>query len=229
MISVILPVYNEEKVLEGTVRQIERILSKIPEKTEIIISEDGSTDKTVEIAKKLESPRIRLLSSKKRLGKGASIIRSAKFATGDIIIFMDADLASEPRFLEKLISPIKEGADIVVASRYLKGSKTSRDFWRHAASKCFNFLVRLLLGSKISDHQCGFKAFRRKEAVGIFEKIEDQKWFFDAEFLVRAQREGLKIKEIPIEWKEAGASKFNLLRDGFNMAVSLYKFKLKHL
>ncbi len=228
MISVILPVYNEEKVLEATVKQIERILSKIPEKTEIIISEDGSTDRTVEIAKRLESPRIRLLTSKKRLGKGASIIRSAKFAVGDIIIFMDADLASEPRFLEKLITPIKEGADIVVASRYLEGSKTSRDFWRHVASKCFNFLVRLLLGSKISDHQCGFKAFRRKEAVGIFEKIEDQRWFFDAEFLVRAQRNGLKIKEIPIEWNEAGSSKFNLLRDGFRMAVSLFKFKLKH-
>lgn len=226
-VSVILPVYNEEKIIERNVKQVERILERDLEDFEIIIGEDGSSDATLSITKKLENERIRVFHNEKRLGKGAALKASADHAMGDIIIFFDADLASNPNEIKKLVEFIEKGADIVIGSRYLKESKAKRDPIRYFASKSFNFLVRVLLGSKITDHQCGFKAFRKKTALKVVGEVKNQKWFWDTEFLIRAQRKGLKIVEVPIEWKEIPGSRFDLIGDTLQMAISLVKFKLE--
>ncbi len=228
MISVILPVYNEARVIEKSIIGLERILSQKLQDFEIIISEDGSTDGTAEIAKKLENERIRLIRHGKRMGKGGSIKRSTKEAAGDIVIFMDADLASNPESVDILISMLQSGADIVVGSRYLKESKAKRNLLRFFASKGFNWLVGLMLGSRLTDHQCGFKAFRKESILPIFDEIENHGWFWDTELLVRAQRRGLKVVEIPVEWKESPYSKYRLLRDSYHMARNLVRFKIKH-
>ena len=227
MVSVILPVYNEEKVLRRTVESIRDILQKMPYNFEIIISEDGSTDKTAEIARSLKDETITVLNNVKRKGKGAAIKTASTYAKGNIIIFMDADLASHPAHIEQLVKMLKSDAAIVIASRYHKDSKTRRTPLRYAASKSFNFLVQSMLGSKLTDHQCGFKAFRKDLVFPLISQIEEKRWFWDTEFLVRAQRSGLKVVEIPIEWSEAPDSKFRLLEDTYHMAYSLVSFKLK--
>lgn len=229
MVSVILPAYNEGAVLHDNVKRLEAMLAGFLDDFEIIISEDGSTDGTGEIAKSMESRRVRVLRNSARLGKGAAIRRAAGQSRGDIVIFMDADLASNPQHVRELVRLMESGADIVIGSRYLKESRAKRTAVRYVASKGFNWLVRTALGSRLSDHQCGFKAFRKERVLPIIEEVEDEKWFWDTELLVRAQKKGLDVKEIPIEWKEARGSKFRLLRDTANMGMSLLRFRLKNV
>lgn len=229
MVSIILPAYNEGAVLRRNVVKLEEMLEGFLDDFEIIISEDGSTDGTGDIAKSLEGRRVRVLRNGTRLGKGAAIKRAAGQSRGEIVIFMDADLASNPQHVRELLGFMEEGADIVIGSRYLKESKAKRTAVRYIASKGFNWLVRSALGSRLSDHQCGFKAFRKERILPIIEEVEDEKWFWDTELLVRAQKKGLVVREIPIEWKEAPGSKFRLFRDTANMGMSLLRFKLKNI
>jgi len=229
MVSVILPAYNEGAVLRSNVEKLEGMLQGILDDFEIIISEDGSTDGTGDIAKSMENGRIRVLRNERRLGKGAAIRKAAGQSKGQIVIFMDADLASNPSHVKELVGLMEGGADIVIGSRYLRESRAKRNAVRFVASKGFNWLVRTALGSKLSDHQCGFKAFRKERVLPVIEEVEDEKWFWDTELLVRAQKRGLVIREIPIEWKEARGSKFRLLRDTANMGISLARFKLKNI
>ena len=223
----ILPVYNEEKVLKKSVESIKKVLDAMPDKYEIIISEDGSTDRSAEIAKSLECGTIRVLNNKERKGKGAAIRHAAELAKGNIVLFMDADLASHPDYITGLLKMFDSDAAIVTASRYHKDSTAKRTHVRRFASKSFNLLVKIVLDSKLSDHQCGFKAFRKDLVLPLINRVEDKKWFWDTEFLVRAQRSGLKIVEIPIEWNEERDSKFRLFEDTCHMFCSLVSFKLK--
>ena len=218
-VSVILPVYNEGKSLERNVGR--------PGDFEIIISEDGSTDDTARIAESLESKRIRVLRNGARGGKGEAIRNAVSLSRGDIIIFMDADLASDPEQVEELAARIRGGAAIVIGSRYLPGSHAKRTPLRYFASRSFNWLVRALLGSRLSDHQCGFKAFRKDSVLPILDQIDDRTWFWDTELLVLAQRQGLKVAEVPIKWEEGAVSTFSLFGDTIRMAASLVAFKLK--
>ena len=227
-VSVILPVHNEEAAIRGSMASVADSVRACCRDFEIIISEDGSTDRTVEIAREMVSKRVKLLHARERMGKGAAIRKAVGHCTGDIVIFMDADLASNPAQVADLVRIMEGGADIVIGSRYMKESKASRTPVRFAASKCFNWLVRNILGSKLSDHQCGFKAFRKDTVLPIIDEIEDQKWFWDTELLVRAQKGGLKVIETPIEWKEADTSRFRLLEDALNMGISLARFRLRN-
>lgn len=227
-VSIILPVHNEASVLERNIASLKRSLDGSIGEYEIIISEDGSTDDTVKVAKTLECESVRVLHHGKRNGKGAAIKKAANIARSNIILFMDADLASNPEQVKELMESIKDGASLVIGSRYLKASKTRRDPVRYIASRGFNILVRTFTGSKLSDHQCGFKAFRKDLVLPLINEVEDRGWFWDTEMLVRAQRRRLKIVERPIEWREADGSKFRLMRDSLRMLRSLINFKLKN-
>ena len=227
-VSVIVPVHNEAKNLERNIKELERQLNLSLGDFEIIISEDGSTDRTAEISRLHRSDKIRVLNSSERLGKGAAIKLASAKARGNIIIFMDADLASQPASVKDLVKHIEGGAAIVVGSRYLKDSKAKRSVTRLIASKAFNWLVILLFNSKINDHQCGFKAFQKELVLPTMDEIENIGWFWDAELLIRTQRKGLKVVEIPIEWTEAQGSKFQIINDSMQMAYCLARFKLKN-
>ena len=224
LVSVILPVYNEEAIIRNNLKVLSAVMESTGQDYEIIISEDGSTDKTVEVARRLVSEKVRLLHSPNRLGKGAAIRNAASEARGEVILFMDADLASNPSKVAEMLELIGKGADIVIGSRYHRDSKIKRSPIRYAASRTFNLLVNIALGSKLTDHQCGFKAFRKGPAVEVVGLVREKGWFWDTEFLVRAQRKGLKVVEIPLEWKESPNSKFNLVSDSAKMFESLVRF-----
>ncbi len=202
MISVVIPAYNEAGRLERNIEALIGFLESNLEEFEIIISEDGSTDGTDRIARNL-SERYSFvihLHSDERLGKGKAVLNGIKKAKGNIVVYMDADLSTDLSHLMELVDAIRDGYDIAIGSRLLKGSKTSRPFTRDFPSKVYNFLVRLLLKSRIHDHQCGFKAFRKDSILRIAEKAKDNHWFWDTEILVLAQKEGMGIKEIPVKW-----------------------------
>ncbi|AEA47796.1 flippase-like domain-containing protein [Archaeoglobus veneficus] len=225
VVSVVLPAYNEAMRLEMAVMEIIKALEKIGYDYEVIIAEDGSTDGTAEIAAKLaDGNRIRHLHSDERLGKGGAILRAFEAAKGSIVAFVDVDLSTDLKHLKELIDAIAvEGYDIAIGSRLTKGSKAERPVRRNVASKVYNFLVRFMLGSKVKDHQCGFKAFKKDLILDLGKKAKDRHWFWDTEVLVLAQREGLRIKEIPVEWKQSKDSKISLAKDSGYMLGKLFQ------
>ena len=139
------------------------------------------------------------------------------------MVYMDVDLATELEFLEPLIEAIVEGYDMATGSRALPHSRVSRTMKRGKASLMYNRFVRLLLGSDIHDHQCGFKAFRRESLFKVLDKVRAKHWFWDTEVLVLASRLGLSIKEIPVVWREGEKTKVNLSRDLVEMGLQVLK------
>lgn len=230
-VSIVLPAFNESERLEKTIKTIYREMKKIQPKFEIIIAEDGSTDGTDKIAASLSKQykKIKHIHSGKRLGRGRALTRAFKKSDGEIMIYMDVDLATDLKSLRRLIKEIENGADVSTGSRYAEGSKTRRAFKRLVASKGFNNLVRVLLGSKIMDHQCGFKSFRRKTVLPLLNYIESHHWFWDTEILVKAQKKGLIVTEFPVKWKESKDTKVELTSDVIGMGSKVFKLWIKSI
>lgn len=224
-VSVVLPAHNEADKLETAVRKLKEELERLNYGYEIIIVEDGSTDGTFEIAASLSEihPEVKHLHFPERLGKGRAIEEGIKAASHPIVTYLDADLSMDLKHLKDLIEAINNGFHIAIASRLLKQSKTKRPFTRDIPSRIYNLLVRIILGSKIKDHQCGFKAFNRDAVLDIIKDIKDNHWFWDTELLVLAQRKGLSIKEIPVSWEQGEDTKVKLGRDSVYMLSRLIK------
>jgi hypothetical protein len=143
---------------------------------------------------------------------------------------MDLDLATDLKALKPLVEAVTvEGYELSTGSRMLPESKVERSLRRSISSKTYNFLVRHMLDSKLRDHQCGFKAFKREPVMLLLDEVEATHWFWDTEILVRAQRHGFKVKEIAVEWQSGKSTKVNFLKDSWNMFRQLVKlwWKLK--
>jgi glycosyltransferase involved in cell wall biosynthesis len=232
-VSVVLPAYNEANTLESTVPKILGAFEEITPSYEIIIAEDGSTDGTDKVAALLSEryPRVKHLHREERLGRGTALNNAFKTAEGKVLVYMDVDLATNVSQLKLLTDAVSvEGFDFATGSRMLPESEVERSRTRGIFSKFYNFLVRTMLGSKIMDHQCGFKAFRREPLMQILDEVEANHWFWDTEILVRAWRKGYRIKEIPVEWTSGLETKVRLLKDTFNMFWQTTKlwWKLKN-
>jgi glycosyltransferase involved in cell wall biosynthesis len=231
-VSLVFPAYNEAEKLEETIEKTIEALREFTHSYEIIIAEDGSTDGTDKIASEISKkyPAVRHIHNDKRLGRGLALKNAFSNSRGEILAFMDVDLATNLRHLKSLVESIREGYDIAIGSRMLPESKVKRALSRRIASKFYNFMVRTLLGSKIRDHQCGFKAFKREPLLQILKETEATHWFWDTEILVRAFKKGCRIKEIPVEWKSGKKTKVRLFKDSLTMGYQVIKFrwKLKH-
>lgn len=233
-VSVILPVYNEANRLEASYARLREYLSKNFESFEIIIVEDDSTDGSQEVAKRISARdgSVLLIHADARLGRGASVARAIKRARGDYVVYMDADLATDLSHTKELVDHVALGASIATGSRLMKGSWATRPLSRHVASTAFNSMVRLLFGSRIRDHQCGFKGFRKKDIIGLVDLVLDDHWLWDTELLILCQALGLRIDEFPVAWVHNGgnslnASKVKLLRDSAMMGTGLLKLKYR--
>ncbi len=215
-VTVVLPAFNEAKRIEKEVEEVKRWMDKTGYDYEIVIAEDGSTDGTDRIASELarRDPKVKHIHSDKRLGRGRALTRAFKNSNGDVLVYLDVDLSTDMRHLKELIDAVaKEGYDLATGSRLMKESRAERPLKRDLASKVYNFLVRLMLGSKLRDHQCGFKAFRRSSILSLLDEVKDDHWFWDTEILVLAQRKGLKVKEIPVKWRQSGETKVRFTKD----------------
>ena len=222
----VLPAYNEAANIEEAVLVTAETLLKITDHFEIIIAEDGSTDGTDRIASSLSEQYSYVvhLHSDKRQGRGKALNRAFKAASGEVLCYIDVDLATDMRYLEKLIRAVStEGYDFATGSRMMPESDAKRPFKREFASKGYNFLVRLFLRSKLYDHQCGFKAFRREALFELLDEIENEHWFWDTEVLVRAQHKGYRVIEFPVCWRHGGSSKVNLAKDVRGMGSEIFR------
>jgi glycosyltransferase involved in cell wall biosynthesis len=223
-VTAVIPVYNDLYTLGIAIPRSIEILSRITDRFELIIAEDGSTDGCAELVRQYEQhdTRIHLLHSDERLGRGKALNRAIYESGGNIICYYDVDLATDMQHLPELIDAIREGADIATGSRLMPGSDSVRTGGREIASRSYNFLVRLFLGSRIYDHQCGFKAFNKEYILPILPSIHSNHWFWDTEILVRTQRHGARIREFPVRWR-AGKGTTVKIKDVFEMGSSILR------
>jgi glycosyltransferase AglD len=223
-VTAIIPVFNDRKSLEIAIPASIKSLSEITQAFEILIAEDGSTDGSAELVTeyKKKEPRLSLLHSDERQGRGRALNRAIREARGRIVCYYDVDLATDMHHLQGLIAAIREGYDISTGSRLMPDSDIIRTGGREVASRSYNFLVRTMLGSRVFDHQCGFKAFNRERILAILPTIRDNHWFWDTEILVRAQKQGYRVHEFPVQWR-AGKGTTVRIKDVFSMGSAIVR------
>jgi glycosyltransferase involved in cell wall biosynthesis len=222
--SAVIPVYNDRNALERAIPLSIQYLSGISADFELIIAEDGSTDGSAELVKEfsLKDPRVRLLHSDERLGRGRALNRAFRDAKAPVVCYYDVDLATGMEHLKELIGAIEGGYDIATGSRLLPDSRIQRTGGREFASRGYNLLVRSVLGSRLHDHQCGFKSFRRDRVIALSERVKSPHWFWDTEILVRAQRAGYRVMEFPVHW-EQGPGTTVRKSDVIGMGLSVFR------
>jgi len=227
-ISLIIPTYNEEDRLGNSLKIAISYLYTTHYLFEIIVSDDGSTDKTIEIAKQF--PEVNAIVAKRNLGKGAAVKRGILAAEGDIRVFSDADLSTPIYEIDKLIRFLNNGTDICIGSRALNENliKKHQPFYREFMGKTFNRIVQTFVLKGISDTQCGFKGFTEEAAIKIFSNSIIEHFGFDVEILYLARKFGFSIKEIPVEWFNDERSKVDPVKDSIKMLFDILKIRKLH-
>ena len=223
-VTAIIPVYNDCPALREAIPKSIEILSGITNRFELIVAEDGSTDGSTALVEEFSQrdARVHLLHSDARQGRGKALNRAFGTARGSIVCYYDVDLATDLQHLSQLIGAIREGADISTGSRLLPDSDIRRTGGREIASRSYNFLVRLILGSRVFDHQCGFKAFNKSRILPVLPRIRSEHWFWDTEILVRAQRQGYTVTEFAVRWR-AGKGTTVKAKDIFSMGTAILR------
>jgi glycosyltransferase involved in cell wall biosynthesis len=214
-LDIVLPVYNEERILDHSVRTLHAyVTAHVPFSTRITIVDNASRDATrmigAELAAALDGVRYVHLSEK---GRGRALRAAWMASDARVLAYMDVDLSTRLDSLTALIVPIiAGGSDISIGSRLAPGALVTRSLRREVISRGYNLLLRAVLRTRFRDAQCGFKAIRAEVARGILPNVRDEGWFFDTELLVTAQRAGLRIYEVPVEWIEDTDSRVSILR-----------------
>lgn len=229
--SIIVPAYNEEKRLEKTLRIIADYRTKHGLNAQILIVDDGSADRTAELARRLaaEIGRTEVVTSPRNEGKGNAVKLGVRAARGRRILFTDADNSTPIEELEMLNREMDaSGADVVIGSRYLRESrvKIKQPPQRILIGRIGNFLIRSFIIDGIQDSQCGFKLFRGAAARDIFGHTRVKRWGFDIEALAIADQRGYKIREVPVSWYDAPNSRLRPLRDAINTFGELVFIKM---
>ncbi|MDO9326457.1 MAG: glycosyltransferase family 2 protein [Methanoregula sp.] len=223
-VTAIIPVYNDRDSLEIAIPRSIEMLEKVTCNFEIIVAEDGSKDGSADFVQTYATrdKRVRLLHSDERLGRGKALNRAIRESRGTIVCYYDVDLATDMRHLPELIAAIRDGAAISTGSRLMPASDIIRTSGREIASRTYNFLVRVFLGSRVFDHQCGFKGFNKERILPLISTIQSDHWFWDTEILVRAQRKGFRVAEFPVRWR-AGKGTTVKVKDVFEMGSSILR------
>jgi glycosyltransferase involved in cell wall biosynthesis len=214
VIDITIPVYNEERALAPAVRRLRAHVSGgFPYSTRITIADNASTDGTAAQALKLaiELPDIRLVRLNRK-GKGRAVAASWMTSDAQVVAYMDVDLSTDLSALLPLVAPIISGhSDVSIGSRLAPGARVVRSARRELLSRAYNVLLHLALGVGVKDAQCGFKAMRADIARRLVPGVQNRGWFFDTELLVQAQRAGLRVHELPVDWVEDADSRVDLM------------------
>jgi dolichyl-phosphate beta-glucosyltransferase len=226
-LSVVIPAYNEEARLGPTLARVTAWLDGRGAPWELIVADDGSRDRTREIA--TADPRVTLVALPQNRGKGAAVRAGMLAATGDRVLFSDADLSAPIEELDKLAAQLDRGADIAIGSRALDSSdiKVRQHPMREMMGRTFNRMVQLLVLGGIKDTQCGFKLFTRAAAQDLFGRATVDGFAFDVEILWLA-REHYKVVEVPVVWRHVDESKVSPGIDAARMFVDIVKLRLRH-
>ena len=230
-ISVVITAYNEEKRIYGTLKRIKEYMKKRKHRYELIVVDDGSSDQTLSVIKKLSIPSLLILRNPVNQGKGYSVKKGLMHAKYPLILFSDSDLATPIEELDRFIKYVKEGCDIVIASRNLKESEivVKQPVYRQLLGKTFSLIVNALVLKEFKDTQCGFKLFRSECAKRIVKYQTLNRFSFDVEILFIARKMGFRVKEVPVKWIDKAGSTLKPFKDGPGMLYDLIKIRYNNL
>jgi putative flippase GtrA len=214
VLDVVVPVYNEQVALAGSVRRLHRYLNEhFPYSARITIADNASVDETPRIAAELADtlPGVRVVRlEQKGRGRALNAVWSASDAT--VLAYMDVDLSTDLAALGPLVAPLISGhSDVAIGTRLNRASRVVRGPKREFISRCYNLILKTTLAAHFSDAQCGFKAIRSEVAQQLLPHVDDTGWFFDTELLVLAERSGLRIHEVPVDWVDDPDSRVDIV------------------
>ncbi|MBD3267393.1 glycosyltransferase [bacterium] len=231
--TIVIPAYNEEARLAGTIDDYAAFVETNlgAENAEVLIVVNGSRDRTGDIARELEAkyPCVRAWETKSKLGKGGAVLKGFELAKGAILAFADADNATPPHELNKLLQEIERGTDAALGSRWLPESKQviPQPFSRRVAGRIFNLIVRLLFQMPFKDTQCGAKAFKREPLETIRERLTSTGWAFDVDLIWQFSKSQYSVNEVAINWSDASKSRLRMHTDGPAMLWELIKLRFR--
>jgi putative flippase GtrA len=215
VVDVVVPVFNEERDLGPSVRRLHAYLTlAFPYSFRITVADNASTDGTWAVAGSLseELAHVRAVRLEEK-GRGRALRHVWSASDASVLAYMDVDLSTDLAALLPLVAPLVSGhSDVAIGSRLARSARVVRGPKREVISRCYNLLLHATLATRFSDAQCGFKAVRRDAAVALLPLVEDQAWFFDTELLVLAERAGLRIHEVPVDWVDDPDSRVDLVR-----------------
>jgi len=231
-LEILIPVYNEEAILEASAKLVADYCQANFDDWQLTLIINGSNDNSLAIAENLATSFSKIKVINLHLGgKGYALKQGLINSSADILLYMDIDLAVSLEATTKLIDLINQGHAIALGSRLLPDSRTDRSGARDCSSRIYNHLASFILGAKISDWQCGFKAVTHETAQKLIPQIQDDRWFFDTELLALAHHANLSIAELPINWSEnryaKRQSKIRLTTDPFIFLKNLCKLRLR--
>lgn len=230
-LSIIIPAYNEENRLPVTLEQVLGFVKMQPYEAEVLVVENGSTDRTLELAQEFarEHPQICVIQEKEK-GKGLAVRTGMLAARGRYRFMCDADFSMPVTEIPRFLPPALQNADVIIASREAPGAVRYREpVYRHIVGRVFNALIRLVALPDLHDTQCGFKCFRGEAAEVLFRCQTITGWSFDVEVLFLARKFGYRIVELPIPWYFNPNSKVSVLRDSLRMGIDLLRIRWNYL
>jgi glycosyltransferase involved in cell wall biosynthesis len=214
VLDVVIPVYNEEAQLADSVGRVLEHLHAMPWSFQVTIADNASTDQTALIARRLSHahPEVSVVHLAEK-GRGRALKRAWSASDSDVLVYMDVDLSTDLGALLPLVAPLVSGhSDLAIGSRLARTSRVRRGAKRELISRSYNLILRQALRARFSDAQCGFKAIRRDAARELLPLVEDDAWFFDTELLIVAERAGLRIHEVPVDWTDDPDSRVDIVR-----------------
>lgn len=226
-LSIIIPAHNEESRLPRSLEQVFAFLERQAYEAEVLVIENGSTDRTLEVAQRYaaQHPNVRVVHEPGR-GKGLAVRRGMLEAGGDYRFMCDADLSMPIEEVNKFLPPQLTGFDVAIGSREVRGAvRYDEPFYRHFGGRLINLAIRVLMLPGLQDTQCGFKCFRAEAARDLFGRQLMDGWSFDIEVLYLAERGGYKIVEVPIDWYYRSESKVNAVQDAVRMIGDMLRIR----
>jgi dolichyl-phosphate beta-glucosyltransferase len=227
--SIVIPAYNEAKRLGSSLERVGNYVNAQHWDAEVIVVNDGSHDATPDLVRQCAEryPFLRLIENPGNRGKGYSVRNGMLHASGDLLLFSDADLSAPIEEAPKLFSAIQNGAGIAIGSRWIRPeTQTKRQkLMRQLYGRAFNVVLRILLRLKQKDTQCGFKAFTREAAQKIFPLQKIERWGFDPEILYLGRHFGFRIDEVPVAWADVGGTRISPLLDGIRMILEVLRIR----
>jgi dolichyl-phosphate beta-glucosyltransferase len=228
VLSIVVPAFNEAARIGDSIQKIAAFMRRSPIACELIVVDDGSADNTADVLKRTYIKDMRVVRNDVNHGKGYAVRQGVLAASGKYVLFTDADLSAPIEEADKLLEvAVNEAVDIVIGSRGVdrRYIEKHQSRLRELGGIVFNLMVRLLLGLRLHDTQCGFKLFDRQKSRPIFEMQQTDGFGFDPELLFLASRRGLKIRETPVRWSHAEGSKIRLFRDSFRMFFEIVRIR----
>ena len=230
-LSIIIPAHNEERRLPNTLEQVFRFLEKQSYSAEVVVVENGSTDRTWEIANEFSVHHSNLVViHEESRGKGNALRRGVLTAKGEYRFICDADLSMPIEDLKNFLPPVLANFDVAIGSREARGSvRYNEPPYRHFGGRAINLIIQLLILPGLDDTQCGFKCFHAQAAESLFSQQTVTGWGFDIELLYLARRKKMKILEVPIRWYFDADSKVSAVRDALRMIGDIIRIHINAL